>query len=67
MVPEKGYGEYMSLTASSYGAVLRHGAGGRQFPRRLHHGLAPCSLADRLVTWVESHDTYCNDNESARP
>lgn len=44
-VPEKGYGEYMSLTASSYGAVLRHVLEARQFPRRLHHGLAPCSLA----------------------
>lgn len=65
MVPEKGYGEYMSLTASSYGAVLRHVLEAGNFRADSimdwHHALSP----DRLVTWVESHDTYCNDNESA--
>lgn len=64
-VPEDGYGEYMSLTASNYGAVLRHVLEAGNFRADSimdwHHALTP----DRLVTWVESHDTYCNENESA--
>lgn len=64
-VPEKEYADYMAMTASSYGHVIRemlekadanHGD-----IRGWNHSCAP----DKLVTWVESHDTYCNAHESA--
>ena len=64
-VPEEEYGEYMDMTASSYGHHLREALrAGKADPSLLtdwNHSLTP----DRLVTWVESHDTYCNAHESA--
>ncbi len=64
-VKETEYAEYMDQTASGYGHVLREA---------LEKGTtADLNLADwrhpvdpeALVTWVESHDTYCNAHESA--
>ena len=64
-VPEQGYAEYMDLTASNYGWVLRnvlnkHDARADNL-LAWHHSVDPV----HLVTWVESHDTYCNDHASA--
>ncbi len=62
---ETEYAEYMDLTASSYGHVLREAiAEGKADSAKIaewHHPVDP----SRLVTWVESHDTYCNAHESA--
>lgn len=66
-VKEGEYAEYVDLTASNYGHVLRHA---------LESGKADVdSMAvldwnapvdpSKLVTWVESHDTYANAHESA--
>lgn len=64
-VKEGEYAQYMDLTASSYGHALRDA---------LHNGSATfVDFSDwrhsvdpaHLVTWVESHDTYCNAHESA--
>lgn len=64
-VREKDYAEYMDVTASSYGHALRTALtacnANAEDLRDWHHPAAP----DRLVTWVESHDTYCNQHESA--
>ena len=64
-VPEQEYGEYMDMTASAYGHALRDVLRAGKFDADIlsnwHHSLTP----DRLVTWVESHDTYCNAHESA--
>lgn len=64
-VPEKEYGEYMDQTASAYGHALRdalrEGKVNQDILTNWHHSMP----ADRLVTWVESHDTYCNAHESA--
>lgn len=64
-VKETEYAEYLDLTASSYGHVLRQAlANGSAAGIDLadwQHPVAP----ERLVTWVESHDTYCNAHESA--
>lgn len=64
-VPEEEYAEYMDMTASAYGHVLREalrkGAFDEDILTNWHHRVSP----DRLVTWVESHDTYCNAHESA--
>lgn len=64
-VKEAEYAEYMGQTASNYGHELRkvlnsHNYGAADL-LSWHHP-AP---AEQLVTWVESHDTYCNQHESA--
>ena len=62
---ETEYAAYIPVTASAYGGVLRHvlesGNGNAENLADWHHPATP----DRLVTWVESHDTYCNAHESA--
>lgn len=62
-VPESEYAQYMRMTASSYGYVLRDAVQSKNFSvnniMNWQH-----STPDRLVTWVESHDTYCNAGES---
>lgn len=64
-VKEKEYAEYMDLTASSYGHTLREVLmaqnANKENLRDWHHPVNPANL----VTWVESHDTYCNAHESA--
>lgn len=64
-VKETEYAEYMGLTASSYGHALRSvieaGSTKADSLTDWHHPVSP----DKLVTWVESHDTYCNEHESA--
>lgn len=64
-VKELEYSEYMDLTASNYGHELRQALDAQNYNaadlRDWHHPADP----SHLVTWVESHDTYCNANESA--
>lgn len=64
-VKEDEYAELMRVTASGYGHALRHvleeGNFGADSLMSWHHKATP----DRLVTWVESHDTYANEHESA--
>ncbi len=61
-----GYAKYIDLTASKYGhdvrSVLELGDVGRldKWADYAAEGLK----ADRLVPWVESHDTYNNEGES---
>ena len=64
-VPEEEYAGYFGQTASSYGHVLREALAKRSAKDvdllQWYHRAAP----EYLTTWVESHDTYCNANESA--
>lgn len=64
-VPEDEYAGYFGQTASSYGHVLREALAKRSAKDvnllSWYHSAAP----EYLTTWVESHDTYCNANESA--
>lgn len=64
-IPEAEYADYMNQTASSYGHILREALEKRSFKgldlKSFHHEAAP----EFLTTWVESHDTYANANESA--
>ena len=64
-VPEEEYASYFGQTASSYGHVLRevlwHRSAKDHDLLQWYHRAAP----EYLTTWVESHDTYCNANESA--
>ncbi len=64
-VKEAEYGEYMDLVASNYGHALRNVLEKADFNAdsllTWHHPVD----GKHLVTWVESHDTYCNQHESA--
>jgi len=64
-VKETEYAEYMDLTASAYGHALREVLGKSDFTADSildwHHPVD----GKHLVTWVESHDTYANEHESA--
>lgn len=64
-VKEREYTEFIDVTASNYGGALRqaleNGSTRGVDLVSWHHKARP----DSLVTWVESHDTYCNHHESA--
>lgn len=64
-VKETEYAEYMGMTASAYGHALRNVLEKGDFAAdsltHWHHPVDP----SKLVTWVESHDTYANEHESA--
>lgn len=64
-VKETEYAEYMDQTASAYGHALRHVLEKADFNAdsllTWHHPVD----GRHLVTWVESHDTYANEHESA--
>lgn len=64
-VKEEEYAEYLGMTASGQGWNLRadlHDANwNAKDVTSFSHPVDP----RKLVTWVESHDTYCNEHESA--
>ncbi len=63
-VKEDEYAALMRVTASGYGHALRQALENGVATTDLdnyHHSATP----DRLITWVESHDTYANEHESA--
>ena len=64
-VKEREYGEYMDLVASNYGYVIRNVLNAKNWRAddiiNWQHPVA----AAHIVTWVESHDTYCNEHLSA--
>lgn len=63
-VKECEYAEYIDITASAYGYHLRQALAAGHYTPQLAGWDNPADPR-RLVTWVESHDTYCNDHESA--
>ena len=64
-VKEEEYGQYFGMCASNYGGAIRHILETRTANldqvTNWQHSVCPA----KLTTWVESHDTYCNANESA--
>lgn len=64
-VKEKEYATYMRLTASSMGHCLREDLEKGSWIASDVESYSHPATPDRLVTWVESHDTYCNGHESA--
>ena len=64
-VPESEYAKYMRMTASSYGETLRGAVTGNSFDVDTISNWRHASPG-RLVTWVESHDTYCNAGVSSK-
>lgn len=62
------YAKIMRVTASSYGAKIRTYLLRFDYtPRALSDYSSEGVSADRLVTWVESHDTYANGGASNDP
>ena len=62
---EGDYSEYISVTASNYGAMVRSAVKNRKLSAK---GLVNWNIdatPDKLVTWVESHDSYANEGETA--
>ena len=59
------YGSYVDLTASSYGHVLRNILTSQNWGADNYDSWCHPLTPSHLVTWVESHDTYCNAHESA--
>jgi alpha-amylase len=58
-VPETEYANYIEMTASSYGGKLRGAIGSKNFSVGNLSGWNHAT-PDKIVTWVESHDTYFN-------
>ncbi|MCY7894896.1 starch-binding protein [Bacillus vallismortis] len=59
------YANYMNVTASNYGHSIRSALRNRNLSvSNISHYASDVS-ADKLVTWVESHDTYANDEEES--
>ncbi|MGV3081220.1 alpha-amylase family glycosyl hydrolase [Streptococcus dysgalactiae] len=60
---EADYAKLMGVTASDYGEFIRNSLRQEEaYAEDLMDFQAPGVLEDRLVTWVETHDTYANDN-----
>lgn len=57
---ETAYANYMSVTASAYGIKLRNAIGANNFSTSNISYYENSVNADKLVTWVESHDNYAN-------
>ncbi|MBQ9886212.1 MAG: starch-binding protein, partial [Lachnospiraceae bacterium] len=58
---DSAYAQYMNVTASSYGYVVREQLAANDLSSsRLSAYYADGVNPDNLVTWVESHDNYCD-------
>lgn len=63
---EKDYAKYLSVTASSYGSRIRNAVSNSIFLTLTLPDWQHPASPDKLVSWVESHDTYANQGESAK-
>ncbi|ARV45526.1 alpha-amylase [Bacillus subtilis] len=59
------YANYMNVTASNYGHSIRSALKNRNLSVSNISHYASDVAADKLVTWVESHDTYANDDQES--
>ena len=59
------YSKIMSVTASSYGERVRSAAHGYVSTGSVESYVVGNVDPSKLVTWVESHDNYCNDGEDS--
>ncbi len=56
------YSQLLSVTASKYGENLRSGLSSHKMYSKYINNYAATGVdPTHLVTWVESHDNYCND------
>lgn len=59
------YAEIMNVTASAYGDVMRKAVKGTLNVSSIQSYMANQLDPSKLVTWVESHDNYCNAGEDS--
>ena len=65
-VKEKEYADVIgAVTASSLGGALRQALEGKGWKKDEISTYCHPAQPSQLITWVESHDTYCNEHESA--
>ncbi len=62
---EGAYAEFTDVVASNYGSAVRRGLEEKEFDANEISNWRNDANPKQLVTWVESHDTYCNRGESA--
>jgi alpha-amylase len=62
---EAAYAQYMSETASKYGNTLEEALRYRYVGVDKLLNYQAAISPDKLVTWVESHDTYANDEQTS--
>ena len=55
----------VSMTASKYGESIRYSVLNRDLSTVLWKNYSADVAENKLVTWVESHDNYCNDSNYA--
>ena len=62
-----GYSKYINLTSSNYGDSVRQAVGFNNSPdvSKIQDYKADGVDSGKLITWVESHDTYANDSEES--
>lgn len=63
---EKDYANFISVTASYYGVTVRSQIKGDGLSSKHLANWRNEAGGEKLVTWVESHDTYANAGESAK-
>ena len=63
---EADYAEYIAVTASAYGKSLRQMLASDQLTAKSVSAWRNDAGGEKLVTWIESHDTYANEGESAK-
>lgn len=63
---DAGYGKLMSITASNYGQKIRSALKDRRISagNLMNYQVSGVDAAN-LVTWVESHDNYANDDQES--
>lgn len=61
----KDYAAIMNVTASSYGDKIRSATRGYVSTGAVEPYIVGDVDPSKLVTWVESHDNYCNDGEDS--
>ena len=59
------YGKIIHLTGSNYGGELRNAVKDKDFGTNRISDWKHAT-PNKIVTWVESHDTYCNNHESGK-
>lgn len=56
------YTKYMKVTETSYGDAVSSGVSGRSAKTSANAKYGKDIGADKLITWIESHDTYVTDD-----
>jgi len=62
---DSAYAKYMSITASQYGNAIRNAISNNDFSTEKIMNYNTNVSSNKLVTWVESHDNYSNDERES--